>query len=118
MTGTSSVSLKGTDIYNGLRGQSFNENWKFYQGDVNGHGEISAYGLSGEIGELIVQVPVSSIANKAGLKEGDVILKCQDQEIDNMNNLVKIFSDTAKGTIVSLDIWRLQQQESIEVVIE
>ncbi len=28
-------SLSGTDIYNGLRGQSFNEDWKFYKGDVN-----------------------------------------------------------------------------------
>jgi membrane-associated protease RseP (regulator of RpoE activity) len=117
-SGTSCISLKRTDIYNELRGRSLNENWKFYQGDVSGHGEISAYGLPGEIGVLIVQVPVDSIANNVGLKEGDVILKCQDQEIDNMNNLVKIFSDITKGTKVMLDIWRLQQQESIEVVIE
>ena len=41
LPGTSSLSLKGTDIYNGLRGQSFNENWKFYQGDVSGGQEIS-----------------------------------------------------------------------------
>ena len=41
LLGTSSLSLKGTDIYNGLRGQSFNENWKFYQGDVSGGQEIS-----------------------------------------------------------------------------
>ena len=27
----SPISLKGTDIYNGLRGQSFNEGWKFYK---------------------------------------------------------------------------------------
>ena len=32
------VELKGTDIYNGLRGQSFNEGWKFNKGDANnGH---------------------------------------------------------------------------------
>jgi beta-galactosidase len=35
-SGTSSISLKGTEIYNGLRGQSFNENWKFCQGDISG----------------------------------------------------------------------------------
>ena len=33
--GKSPISLKGTDIYNGLRGQSFNDSWKFYEGDVN-----------------------------------------------------------------------------------
>jgi len=27
-----SIELKGTDIYNGLRGQSFNEGWKFIKG--------------------------------------------------------------------------------------
>ena len=31
---TSSISLKGTDIYNGLRGHSFNEGWKFCKGDI------------------------------------------------------------------------------------
>ncbi|WP_265445794.1 carbohydrate-binding protein [Acetivibrio straminisolvens] len=30
-----SIELKGTDIYNGLRGQSFNEGWKFNKGDVS-----------------------------------------------------------------------------------
>lgn len=29
------AELKGTDIYNGLRGQSFNAGWKFNKGDVN-----------------------------------------------------------------------------------
>ncbi len=37
----SSLSLKGTDIYNGLRGQSFNEGWKFNEGDVNEGQNIS-----------------------------------------------------------------------------
>ncbi|ODM27047.1 sugar-binding protein [Clostridium sp. Bc-iso-3] len=35
------VELKGTDIYNGLRGQSFNEGWKFNKGDVNNGHSIS-----------------------------------------------------------------------------
>ncbi len=30
------ISLNGTDIYNGLRGQNFDEGWKFYKGDVGG----------------------------------------------------------------------------------
>jgi beta-galactosidase len=31
-----STSLNGTDIYNGLRGQNFDEGWNFYKGDVGG----------------------------------------------------------------------------------
>jgi len=86
--------------------------------NVIGQGEISAYGLSGEIGVLIVQIPVSSVADNARLKEGDVIFKCQGQEITSMDDLFKIFGGTAKGTKVTLDIWRLQQQESVGVVVE
>lgn len=37
----SSISLKGTDIYNGLRGQSFNESWKINEWDVNNGQDIS-----------------------------------------------------------------------------
>jgi beta-galactosidase len=40
------TSLNGTDIYNGLRGGSFNEGWKFYKGDVSG-GQNSNYNDSG-----------------------------------------------------------------------
>ena len=34
--------LMGTDIYNGLRGQSFNEGWKFNKGDVS-NGQDTSY---------------------------------------------------------------------------
>ena len=34
MEGQSLVSLEGTDVYNGLRGQSFNEGWMFQEGEV------------------------------------------------------------------------------------
>ncbi len=40
------VSLKGTDIYNGLRGRSFNEGWKFCEGDVS-DGQDAGYDDSG-----------------------------------------------------------------------
>jgi beta-galactosidase len=36
------ADLKGTDIYNGLRGLNFNEGWKFYKGDVS-NGQNTSY---------------------------------------------------------------------------
>ena len=86
--------------------------------NIFGQGEISAYGLPGEIGVLIVQVPAGSIADNAGLKKDDVILKCGDHEINNVDNLFKVFSGFAKGTKVTLEIWRLQQNISVEVSIK
>lgn len=38
--------LKGTDIYNGLRGLNFNEGWKFNKGDVS-NGQSTGYNDSG-----------------------------------------------------------------------
>ena len=43
---TTPAPLSGTDIYNGLRGKSFNEGWKFYKGDVN-EGQNTAFNDSG-----------------------------------------------------------------------
>lgn len=43
---TTRAPLSGTDIYNGLRGQSFNEGWKFYKGDVI-EGQTAAFDDSG-----------------------------------------------------------------------
>jgi beta-galactosidase len=40
------ASLSGTDIYNGLRGQNFDEGWKFNKGDVSG-GQNTSYNDSG-----------------------------------------------------------------------
>ncbi len=86
--------------------------------NIMGQGEISAYGLPGEIGVLILQVPAGSTAENAGLKKDDVILKCGDQEINNVDNLFKVFSGFAKGTKVTLGIWRLQKNISVEVSIK
>ncbi len=86
--------------------------------NIIGLGEISAYGLPGEAGVLLVRVPADSAADKAGLKEGDVILKCRGQEISSVDDLFKVFGGTAKGARVALDMWRLQQHVFAEVNVE
>ncbi|MGA2499341.1 MAG: PDZ domain-containing protein [Tepidisphaeraceae bacterium] len=58
---------------------------------------MSAYGLSGEIGGILIEVPAGSAAEKAGLKQGDVILKCQDQEIRSVDELHHAFAGLPKG---------------------
>ena len=83
--------------------------------NIIGQGEISAYGLTGESGVLVLQVSADSATEKAGLKKDDVILTCEGKEISNMDDLSKILSVTPKGYKVMLDIWRLQQHVSVEV---
>jgi hypothetical protein len=86
--------------------------------NVIGPGEISAYGLPGEVGVLLVQVLPGSTAARAGLKKGDVILKCRDREVGGMDDLFEALGSAARGTRVPLDVWRLQQHCSVEVSVE
>jgi hypothetical protein len=85
--------------------------------NVVGLGEVSAYGLPGEIGVLVAQVPAGSAADKAGLRQGDVILKCRGRETSSMDDLFKVLGSTTGGTTVTLDVWRLQQHVSVEASI-
>jgi hypothetical protein len=86
--------------------------------NVVGLGEVSAYGLPGETGAILVQVPAGSAAAKAALKEGDVILKCQGRAIGATDDLFKAVNGAPKGSRLALDIWRLQQQVSVDVTVE
>jgi len=81
-------------------------------------GEVSAYGLPGEVGALLVQVPAGSAADKTGLKQGDVILKCQGRDISSIDDLFKSFGNPVKGTKITLDIWRLQQHVNVDITIQ
>ena len=86
--------------------------------NVVGLGEVLAYGLPGEIGVIVVKVPAGSVADRAGLGQGDVILKCGDREVRDMEGLFKLWNRAAKGTRVTLGLWRLQQHASVSISIE
>ncbi len=86
--------------------------------NVVGAGEISAYGLAGETGAIIVQVPAGSVAAKVGLQERDVILKCQGRDVSSAEDLLQLFGNAAKGTRLTLEVWRLQHIVSLAATIE
>jgi S1-C subfamily serine protease len=85
--------------------------------NVVGLGEVSAYGLPGEVGVLLVQVPAGSGADKAGLRQGDVIRKCGGRETSSMDDLFKVLDSITEGTTVTLDVWRLQQHVSVQASV-
>jgi len=82
--------------------------------NVIGLGEVSAAGLPGEIGVSLLEVPADSAAAKAGLKVGDVILKCAGQPTDSVADLERRWRRAAAGA-VRLEVWR--GQESIPLVV-
>ena len=57
-------------------------------------------------GALIASVGEGSPADKAGLKEGDIVLEFDGKEIETMRQLPKVVAATAVGKSVEIKIWR------------
>ena len=51
-------------------------------------GERSAAGLEETNGILITQILENSLAHRGGLEEGDVIVKCENNKVNNVNELL------------------------------
>ena len=81
--------------------------------NIIGLGEVSAAGLPGEIGVSLVEVPPNSAAAKAGLRVGDVILKCNGRPTDSVADLIRLWRQ-ASGT-VTLEVWRNQRAVKVTV---
>ncbi len=58
-----------------------------------------------------------SVADKAGLKDGDIILKVDGEKISSDNSLSKIIQDKLPGEEVTLEILRGEDRETIKVVL-
>jgi len=79
-------------------------------------GVADALKLAGRQGALVTDVSPESPADKAGLKDGDVILKINDQPISDSAKLSLIVSSIAPKTPVKLSIMRDGKEETINAV--
>ena len=80
--------------------------------------------LSVDYGALIVKggngepgVTPNSAADKAGLREGDIILELNNEKISQKNSLAKIISKYNPGDKVSLKVLRDKKEINIDVVL-
>lgn len=71
--------------------------------------------IRGEKGESAI-FP-NSAAQKAGLKEGDIILEFNHQKITPQNSLAKLISKCKPGEKVALKILRKQKEFNIDVIL-
>jgi len=85
------------------------EIWQAKVRNIAGLGDRSVDGLPDETGVLVMDVPATSPAAKAGLQKDDVIIACNDQPVHNVNDLEKHRS-AAAGKKLSITLIRKQKQ--------
>ena len=74
-------------------------------------------GMKEAIGALVADVNENSPAQKAGLKDGDVIIEFNGIKIDTMRKLPKVVGEAPVGRAANMKIWRDKQIVSKTVVL-
>jgi len=74
-------------------------------------------GLSESKGALIASINDGGPAAKAKLKPGDVILKFDGRDINEMRKLPRIVAETAINKKVPVEIWRDGKRQTIDVAV-
>ena len=72
--------------------------------------------LNVDKGVIILEIDPSSPAKKAGLENGDVLTKIDNQEVENMSQLKKILYKYNKGDKASLNIIRNGKSMNVDIV--
>ena len=68
-------------------------------------------------GAIVAQVTPGGPAEKAGLKQGDVILAVNGQEVDQMRQLPRLVAELRPGSSARLTIWRNGREQTVQTHI-
>lgn len=68
-------------------------------------------------GVIVSDVSENSSAQKAGVKPGDIILSFDGQDIDDTKNLSRMAAETPIGKTVTLEIWRDNKIQKLDLKI-
>ncbi|GAB4372570.1 MAG: DegQ family serine endoprotease [Calditrichia bacterium] len=77
----------------------------------------NAVGLSRPIGALIQRIEPNSPAEKAGLQQGDIILKVDGSEVVSVNDLQIKIARRSPEEKVNLEVWRDRRKTNIQVIL-
>jgi serine protease Do len=75
----------------------------------------SSLGVANEHGALVADVTANSPAARAGVKQGDVILKYNGKEIDKLHDLPRLVAETTINSKADLTVWRNGHDEDLQV---
>ena len=84
--------------------------------NITGEGEMSAFGLPGVTGVLVLDVPAESALAKAGLRKNDVILSINGGKTTDTAALLKQASALPAGSSLKLGVSRDQKEFVVQLV--
>jgi len=76
-----------------------------------------SFGLPKPAGALVNSVEKGGAADKAGIQTSDVILKFDNKEVTNSNELPRLVASTKPGSKVSVQIWRKGEKKDLQIVV-
>jgi len=74
-----------------------------------------AVGLSKPTGALIQGITSDSPAEKAGLRQGDIVLAVEGEKVVSVNDLQTKIAGHYPGDVVTVTIWRDRREQDVEV---
>jgi serine protease Do len=78
---------------------------------------VEAYGLKENTGALVGGVTTDSPAAKAGIQDGDIILKFDGKDVTSMRGLPRLVAQTPIGKDVEVELLRKGQRTTLTVAV-
>jgi len=86
--------------------------------NIENLGERSAAGLSNNDGALLIRLTKGSLAEKNGLKKGDVIIGLDQNEVKSVAGLLKIHSEIRWKGHAPITIFRNQGEQQLDISLK
>lgn len=86
--------------------------------NIESLGERSAAGLPDNNGALLTQLTKGSIAEKNGLKKGDVVIGLDNNEVKSVAGLLKIYSEVRWKGHAEIVVFRNQTEQKIQISLK
>jgi hypothetical protein len=83
--------------------------------NIENDDEMSAVGLGDKNGVLVTLIRKNSRAQQIGLKENDVIRAVNDQPVNGLSDLAKVYEKQPKAKPITLSVWRNQTEHSLQI---
>ena len=74
------------------------------------------YGLGVDSGALVTEVVPDSMAARAGVGVGDVILTFNGAEVREESPLLGAMRNCPAGNVIALEVWRGQSRQKVELI--